>query len=584
MTRSSDSDAAAVVLLHRLLAEEREKVAELLSESHKALAAQLEEQLASLRGPNGCDDTLIHDVTPRGGKFETFEMLTCSQIQEPAGDTISGNLREHFDMRPTSPNVEVVPKHAEGTLQLITDVPDENAEVGFDITASRQTADNMARSRGSQKVKRLREEAPVFTSWARRCVDSPIFESVFAGLIFSNAICMGLEQQYYGLDTGYKLDVAGMDRPAREEYPQAELMFSLFETFFGFVFTAEVVAKLAIFRCDFFRSLWNLYDGLIILCWVLQGLSVLEIPTSPFVMRLARLGRLLRLLRFAKTFQVFDVLHLLIRSMVACLSALMWSVLCLALVMMATTIFMIYMLQSTIHNESLPLEERLKLYRYFGTFTNGLFSLYELTMANWVPIARTVVENAGDGYMVFFIIYRTIVGFAVLKVVTAIFNAETFRVLQSDDDIMLLHKERQINIHARRMETLLLEGDESHDGELNLEEFRAVMEDPVVKRWLLAQDIEFRDIELAFHMIDKSGDGRISADELCRELARMKGVARSVDIVTIIHALGRVEILMDNINKGLAKTGATTEDAAPGQVLQNSVSKAFFKRATVMSS
>eukprot|EP00929_Paragymnodinium_shiwhaense_P110842 TRINITY_DN7812_c0_g2_i1.p1 TRINITY_DN7812_c0_g2~~TRINITY_DN7812_c0_g2_i1.p1 ORF type:complete len:393 (-),score=35.80 TRINITY_DN7812_c0_g2_i1:133-1311(-) len=385
---------------------------------------------------------------------------------------------------------------------------------------------------------------------------------------------MGFEQQYYGMDLGYKLKAPGAVHHAREAWPHAEPFLLVSELLFGVVFTVEVLAKVAVLQQDFFKSLWNLYDSLMVMCWIVQSFQILHIPTDPLVMRMARIGRLLRLLRFVKAFQVFDVLHLLIRSVQACTSALVWSGLCLVLVMMGTAIILICMLQPELENESIPLEERLKLYRYFGTFTSGLFTMYELTMANWVPVARTVVDNAGDGYILFFVIYRTLVGFAVLTVVTAIFNAETFRVTQSDDDVMLLHKERQIAIHARRMRSLLLEADQSHDGVVNLEEFQSVMSDPKIKKWLLAQDIELRDVELAFKILDESGDGWLTLEELMRGLSKMKGTARSSDMVSILHALSRVEVLIDSISGVLVNKDAGA--ALPERVLSHSVSTTFF--------
>eukprot|EP00929_Paragymnodinium_shiwhaense_P069750 TRINITY_DN35192_c0_g1_i2.p1 TRINITY_DN35192_c0_g1~~TRINITY_DN35192_c0_g1_i2.p1 ORF type:complete len:191 (-),score=17.95 TRINITY_DN35192_c0_g1_i2:182-754(-) len=181
--------------------------------------------------------------------------------------------------------------------------------------------------------------------------------------------------------------------------------------------------------------------------------------------------------------------------------------------------------------------------------------MYELTMANWVPIARLVVDVSGEWYMIFFVVYRTLVGFAVLKVVTAIFNAETFRVSQSDDDIMLLHKERQIAIHTRRMQQLVLEADESGDGYLGLDEFQAILQDKRVQKWRLAQEIEFMDLELAFKMLGQSGDGRISPEELVRRLSRMKGAARSMDVTTLIHAFSRIEVLVDDIYNAIGLNG-----------------------------
>eukprot|EP00929_Paragymnodinium_shiwhaense_P110644 TRINITY_DN7781_c1_g1_i1.p1 TRINITY_DN7781_c1_g1~~TRINITY_DN7781_c1_g1_i1.p1 ORF type:complete len:614 (-),score=94.82 TRINITY_DN7781_c1_g1_i1:74-1915(-) len=382
---------------------------------------------------------------------------------------------------------------------------------------------------------------------AQGFINNPIFEATFAGLIFFNTVCMGMEQQYSGFETGYQLNVPGYTKSAKEAWPTAETVFMVSEFFFGVVFTAEVLLKVIVFRFDFFKSLWNLYDGLIILFWLVQNVALMNYSLHPLILRLARLCRLFRLLRFAKAFQVFDVLHLLVHSMWACMTALMWSMIFLAIVMMGTAIVLIYMLEPQLTNEEIEFEERVLLYTYFGTFTNGMFSMYELTMGNWVPISRTVVSNVSDWYIVLFILYRTFVGFAVLKVVTAIFNAETFRITQSDDGIMLMHKERQVAIHTGRMQALLQEGDESEDGFLTLEEFQVLLSDRQVKKWLAAQEIEFKDVEVAFDMLDLNGDGRIAPEELVRGLSWLKGSARSVDLVNLALDVARIEQNVDRL-------------------------------------
>eukprot|EP00929_Paragymnodinium_shiwhaense_P110845 TRINITY_DN7812_c0_g4_i1.p1 TRINITY_DN7812_c0_g4~~TRINITY_DN7812_c0_g4_i1.p1 ORF type:complete len:622 (-),score=93.76 TRINITY_DN7812_c0_g4_i1:430-2241(-) len=579
MAKPAEADAV-LSLVDRLLTEEQEKVAEFIRESHRAVASRLKEGLAEalqghclyLENSAGIIDGIVLQMDDREPSAECLgkklETVTCSNpLREPIGDASSAPLPEKpSDAKPTNTTVEgKVPYPVDAPPLVVDEIPanatigdlasptsnhshhilgDVASSVGHSVHELAERSQSLMKSTSSLKVKRIREQKQA--SQAQRMINNPMFEVVLVSLIAFNAICMGLEQQYHGMDAGYKLEVLGVNRPAQEVWPNAESWFVGSELFFGVIFTAEVLAKVVILRRDFFKSLWNIYDSVIILCWLVDSLKFLNLPTDPLVMRMARMGRLGRLLRFAKAFQIFDVLHLLIRSLMASVSALMWSVLCLALVMMATAILLIHMLQPEFENESIPLEERLKLYRYFGTFTNGLLAMYELTMAGWVPIARTVIDNAGEGYILFFIAYRTIVGFAVLSVVSSIFNAETFRITQSDDDILVLHRERQTANHVRRVHSLLLEADESHDGVLSFEEFVEVMKDAKIQKWLDAQDIDVSDVELAFQISDVSGDGRLTTEELVGGLAKMKGAATSAEVISVLNTLSRVEQLLSN--------------------------------------
>eukprot|EP00929_Paragymnodinium_shiwhaense_P109886 TRINITY_DN7646_c0_g1_i2.p1 TRINITY_DN7646_c0_g1~~TRINITY_DN7646_c0_g1_i2.p1 ORF type:complete len:615 (-),score=102.04 TRINITY_DN7646_c0_g1_i2:87-1931(-) len=562
-------------LLGELLAEERDAFAKFMYESHVAITQRFECRLSEMlkvgpleMSPSSNGPTL--DVSGQT-REDTFATLTCHRLLEP--------LQEAEAAIPFSPEIlvsldqfEAVSKHwtssddegwnrpgtdrsATPDLDLDDSVASErkprcrvSIETNMSTVSSKSPNSECSASMNlpydiccaatSTTTNKIRvDRQPNQISVAKRMINNPIFESVFAALIFFNALCMGFEQQYIGFNTGYDLEVAGQTKTSEETWPHAEAVFFVAENFFGIVFTGEVVLKLAVFRVEFFRSLWNIYDSLIIVCWLIQNLSLLKVAIPPLLLRLTRMGRLLRLLRFAKSFQVFDVLHLLVRSLAACMNALMWSFLFIFIVMLGTSLMLMYLLEPAFKDEAIPYEERVLIYTYFGTFTNSMFAMYELTMGNWVPISRTIVQNISEWYIILFVIYRTFVGFAVLKVVTAIFNAETFRVTQNDDGIMLMHKERQIAMHTRRMKQLLLEGDDSQDGNLSMREFKDLLSDKQVQKWLLAQEIELKDVELAFSLIDSSGDGSVDAEELVRGLARLKGAARSSDMMGLLHKL-----------------------------------------------
>eukprot|EP00929_Paragymnodinium_shiwhaense_P023779 TRINITY_DN14806_c0_g1_i1.p1 TRINITY_DN14806_c0_g1~~TRINITY_DN14806_c0_g1_i1.p1 ORF type:complete len:579 (+),score=59.43 TRINITY_DN14806_c0_g1_i1:180-1916(+) len=545
-------------ILHRLLAEEREKIAEFIHASHMTLASHFEHDVALL-----CEGTGQNLLAPSAdysvaGSFLHGNFVNCGKVEAPLADAA---LPDTLALGNNSPNGEtlngtrVIAETLNGNHRNEQSAPEKAAPSDFHAHSGsgglshtvKRISNLQMTSVGKPNIRNGRSEATV--GRLRRIVDSAMFELVFAFLIFFNAICMAMEQQYIGLETAYKLQLPG-SRSANVSWPNAELSFVVSEQIFGVIFALEVILKIFVFRREFPKSFWNVYDTVMVLCWVIESTRVLSLM-DPRVLRLAKMMRLMRLLRFAKAFQVFDVLHLLVHSMLACMTALMWSAVLLFLVMMGTALVMIYVIHDVFEDEVVPHDERTLLYTYFGNFTNGMFSMFELTMGNWVPISRAVVRNLGDWYMLFFIVYRTVVGFAVLRVVTAIFTAETFRVAQSDDGIMLMEKERQIRTHTTRMQQLLSEGDESQDGYLSLDEFNDLLADNRVRKWLSAQDIEVKDVALAYRLIDDSGDGRVSTEELVRGFMRLKGTAKSIDMLTVIHAFSKVEDLLGRLDADL---------------------------------
>eukprot|EP00929_Paragymnodinium_shiwhaense_P042696 TRINITY_DN22051_c0_g1_i2.p1 TRINITY_DN22051_c0_g1~~TRINITY_DN22051_c0_g1_i2.p1 ORF type:complete len:367 (-),score=52.18 TRINITY_DN22051_c0_g1_i2:83-1183(-) len=362
---------------------------------------------------------------------------------------------------------------------------------------------------------------------------------------------MCLEAQYQGIENGYLMGFAGSSRSATVAWPYADVIFQILEFVFGISFSAEVVIKILALKKKFIFSAWNWFDTVIILFWMLDTLSAMDIGLNPMFLRLARLARLLRLLRFVRAFQVFDVLWLLIESTRACASVLLWSLVLLFLCMVVSTVFLNYVLQDAITNPENTPEDRARTYEYFGTFTRGLLSMYEITMGNYANIARHLHENVSEWYLPLVLGYRCLVSFALIKVISGIFLHETFKTAASNDEIMIMQRDRAMQRHVRKMHQLFKEADESGDGYLTFEEFQNIVADQRISTWLAAQEIEVRDVGLVYQLV-ASGRNAIQAEDLVVGFARLKGPARSIDVIALHASLAELSTEMHRLKALLA--------------------------------
>merc|ERR1719464_1911837 len=189
--------------------------------------------------------------------------------------------------------------------------------------------------------------------------------------------------------------------------------------------------------------------------------------------------------------------------------------------------------------------------------------MFEITDGNWIPVTRFLHEEVSEWYGPLMLIYRCLIGFAVMNVLRGIFLHETFKVASSDDELMMMQQQRKVKKHVEKMQKLFAEADDSGDGYLSRSEFEEILSDPRVKSWLAAMELEVRDAELVFELVD-DGDHRISAEELVRGFARLKGTARSLDMVTVMHELRRVEKhLVALRGDGVAAVAAASQETAP---------------------
>jgi len=161
------------------------------------------------------------------------------------------------------------------------------------------------------------------------------------------------------------------------------------------------------------------------------------------------------------------------------------------------------------------------------------------------------VDDVDEWYGFFIILYKLIVGFAIVRVISGVFLHETFKTAASDDDLMVLQKMRAQQRHGSKMRQFLSKADSSGDGTLHREELKKVLFNPVVKMWLSAQELDVMDADLLFDLLD-NGDGEITGRELIGGVARLKGPARSIDLYSLMHMTSCLESTMKTVLEEVA--------------------------------
>merc|ERR1712151_1427794 len=96
-------------------------------------------------------------------------------------------------------------------------------------------------------------------------------------------------------------------------------------------------------------------------------------------------------------------------------------------------------------------------------------------------------------------------------------------------------KTRAIKLHKSKMRMFLEEADTERDGSISKEEFLAITKDPHVKLWLSSMELDAGDALNLFGLIDQSGDGVITLDELVQGVSKLRGPARSIDLCTLMR-------------------------------------------------
>jgi len=190
-------------------------------------------------------------------------------------------------------------------------------------------------------------------------LESTYFERIIIAIIVLNAITLGLETapQFIGELRG----------------PLAFL-----DTIFLTIFVVEIVAKLAVYRLQFFKSGWNVFDFIIVAISVLPFLSGLS------VLRALRILRVLRLITVVPQFRIIT------QAFIDSLSGLV------AVGAIIGLFFYIGAVMSTkLFGDDFP--------EWFGTIGESLFTLFQImTLESWsMGIVRPVLEVYPLAWMFF---------------------------------------------------------------------------------------------------------------------------------------------------------------------------------------
>merc|ERR1711972_467722 len=104
---------------------------------------------------------------------------------------------------------------------------------------------------------------------------------------------------------------------------------------------------------------------------------------------------------------------------------------------------------------------------------------------------------------------------------------------------MMVHERlKQEEAYVRKLEGVFRAVDASGDGRLNIEEFECIVENAMVKTWLQVLELEVHDAQALFRLLD-NGDGEITYEEFLTGVLRLKGQARTMDVVSIMHSTDR---------------------------------------------
>jgi len=252
---------------------------------------------------------------------------------------------------------------------------------------------------------------------------------------------------------------------------------------------------------------------------------------------------MLKLLRQAK---IVQTLFLLIRSIEESVGVLLWSFSIIWFFQVLMAILISQILQPVMMDDSKDKAVRTQLFIYFGTPNRAILTMFEVTLANWVPTCRLLHEEVSHVFGAVYILYRCCFMFAIIKIITAVFVAETTRCVASDDALALQKKQKQGQIYLGKLADMFRHLDNNGDGFVSWTEFEPLITNPVLKTWLATLDIETHDLHALFQIYDR-GDGLFDINCFIDGMSHIKGPAKSIDVLKLLANMSQLKDMMNRM-------------------------------------
>lgn len=376
-----------------------------------------------------------------------------------------------------------------------------------------------------ERLKEMEKEAMQPHKFPRvnRLVKSLNFELGMGGVIILNCLCIGWQQVYVEGEPGSAGPLA---------------VFAVLEHIFTAIFVLELILRLIANGMRWVLQTWNFADFLLVLSGVLVSWVLGPMKVNANDLRKFTVFRSLRLIRVARSVRLipmFKEMWMLVRGVKDSMKVLAWSY---VMMMFILYIFAIAGVEMIGYNTAFVGDPMVD--EFFGNVPKAMLTLFQImTLDNWTAVARPIAHERGylAGYFIFFI---SIAVFVLSNLITAVIVENAFAISKEDEEEVAIMKERQKDVEINELKVLFLEIDEDGSGYLSREEFLEAVENPKIRRKLQLLEVNLDELDELWNILD-DGDGTLSAQEFAFGLRKMKGLAKSKDILSALKQIRNLE-------------------------------------------
>mmetsp|Transcript_67256 Transcript_67256/g.119779 ORF Transcript_67256/g.119779 Transcript_67256/m.119779 type:complete len:544 (-) Transcript_67256:79-1710(-) len=364
-------------------------------------------------------------------------------------------------------------------------------------------------------------------------VEKPWFDFVFAVVIMSNTVVIGLE-----------VDLSDPD--------DRSWIWYVLENVFCVAFITEIVLKVyyLTWRWFFIDIFWNNFTVLICLLAMVDAwlLTPLGLHGSLRMLSLLRVVGLARLLRVIHQYRNLKELRLVMQGLLGAIGMLSWTVVLVFVFLYVSAVFVASTVGRNLdeYADYSAMTNGWDHEEWFGTVGRSMITLLQcMTRDSWSSqIARYIIDM--QWHMAFFwLFFMLVTTYGLLNCVVSVIVEQTLSAAKSNENRMKTREERQRRNELEGLREIFMLADANGDGDLDLKEFMNAVSNPEIL-WRLRQlDLPIDDATRLFQVIDGDGNRTLTMTEFIEGCTKLKGPARSRDLLAIS---AQCDTLKDKMN------------------------------------
>jgi len=373
-------------------------------------------------------------------------------------------------------------------------------------------------------------------------VEGRVFAFSVLSLILANAVLIAVSSDFLIRDA-----VADWDaKNGKSGTALSPAWLRTADTVFTAIFFIELCLRLLALEGEFFTNrdrVWNVADLVLVSISVVDS-AVLELSSSPSIVRmlkLLRMGRSARTMRVLRYMPFLYKLRFLVLACINSFSALFWALVVLSLL---TYIFSVVLVNSLVSHVEEAAEDSViveEIRTYFGDLPTSMLTLFMSITGgvNWVVIVD-IFREVSVFMVLFYLLFFIFSSLAVMNVITSIFVSDAVEVANQDRDIKmraeLVKSRRQLAI----LTEIFTEMDSASSGMISREQFEVQMQREDIVAMFHLFDLDVLDAISFFELLDADRSGGVDVEEFVMGCLRMRGHSNMVDMEISVQEIKRM--------------------------------------------